>query len=264
MDWTDALWKKRINKLGKKVIIFGVGSCQPYHDDGFGLVNPVMKQFAEETAKNALLITVRDIVASNYLSYYSIKHTMLPCPSIFARKNLQVNIGHKEYIVINFMKLGGHYMFDKKIKVKKWLKTIKKFYRWLTDEKKERVIFSCHEEKEKQLQEHYFPKSESFISDKYQDYVDFYSKAKYAFINRVHAGMTIYSCRSPVLIIGTDSRAKTIELVGMPNEFVNDINFEKLRYYYNIFRNKTFDYEIMDKTETKYISLISKSLKNNL
>jgi hypothetical protein len=261
MEWTDEIWNQRIFKHKKKVMILGVGACQPYHDTAFDLISPTMEKFARETSERAIAITVRDNIASDYLSYYSIRHSKLPCPSIFGKKQLNVDAGKKEYVVINFMKTGGHYSFDYKLNTQNWIKTVERFYDWLTNEQNETVVFSCHDREEKEVQERYFPGATSFFSENYRDYVNFYAKAKLGFVNRVHAGYPIYSFKTPILVIGTDTRVKMTELIGMYHEFVNDITLDKLKFYYELFSNKHFDYEIIDETEERYFSLMKESLR---
>ena len=76
------------------------------------------------------------------------------------------------------------------------------------------------------------------------------------FVNRVHAGFPIYSFGNPVLAIGTDTRVKITELVGMYHEFVNDVTVEKLMFYYHLFKTAPFDYSVIDATEDRYLAAL--------
>jgi hypothetical protein len=106
------------------------------------------------------------------------------------------------------------------------------------------------------LQRRHFPNARSFYSQDYKEYVEFYAGARMGFVNRVHAGFPIYSFGNPVLAIGTDTRVKITELVGMYHEFVNDVTVEKLMFYYHLFKTAPFDYSVIDATEDRYLAAL--------
>ena len=171
MAATDALWKDGLIRLGTRCALLGIGSVQPYHDTAKDIYSPELLQFAKETASNAVAISVRDNMTSDFLDMCEIPHVKLTCPSIFARKRLHPGSGEKRYVVINYMDGGGPYHFDYRINKRAWRKTMVNFRSWLEEEKKEQVVFSCHNQDDLDLTRDHFKGADTFFSKDYRDYL---------------------------------------------------------------------------------------------
>jgi hypothetical protein len=129
------------------------------------------------------------------------------------------------------MKGGSHFTFGQKIDFDKWESEFKKFYFDL--KKKERVIISCHNQKEVNEALELDPEAKIFFEEHdYLAYMRFYSKAKFGIMNRVHGGFLMASYGKPSIIIGNDSRARMAEEIGLKNYFVNDVDYDVLMQEY--------------------------------
>jgi hypothetical protein len=155
----------------------------------------------------------------------------IPCSSIFAIDEHGLKSEGEEYVVVNYMKGGAHYTFGQKIDVEKWERAFKSFYFSLKT--KERVVVSCHNQKEVDEVKAFDPEAEIFyVKDDYLAYMKFYSKAKFGIMNRVHGAFLMASYGKPSIIIGNDSRAKMAEMIGLKSYFVNDVDEELLNQEY--------------------------------
>jgi len=167
----------------------------------------------------------------------------------------------EDYVVVNYMKGGAHYTFGQNIDIEKWEREFKKFYFELKE--KERVIVSCHNQKEVNEALKFDSKAEIFfIKDDYLEYMKFYSKAKFGIMNRVHGVFIIASYGKPSLVIGNDSRARMVEEIGLKHYFVNDVDCEVLNKEYEFLKFGADDFSnrfkaIKEKAYNNYMNALS-------
>ena len=230
-EWYSPLIKERFSKnKNSKLLNLAAGTCQTYHSDGSEFCkecNSYIKDFYNLTD----VTTVRDTLAKTVFSKIGIDVPVIPCSSIFAIDAHNLRNEGEEYVVVNYMKGGAHYTFGQKIDFNKWEEGFKKFYFEL--KQNERVIISCHNEKEAKEALELDPDAEIFyVKDDYLAYMRFYSKAKFGFMNRVHGAFLMASFGKPSIVIGNDSRARMPEEIGLKHYFVNDINYEILNNEY--------------------------------
>lgn len=220
-EWFDPLIRRRFRKnKTAKLINLAAGSCQRYHSDGTGFCSRC-NAFITAFFEDAKVTTVRDRLARKILGEIGLEAPAIPCSSIFARDELGVEPGGGEYVVVNYMRGGAHFTFGQQIDADRWESEFRSFYKGLKE--KERVIFSCHNQKEVDEARTIDPNAEIFFQEHdYLAYVQFYSKAKYGIMNRVHGAFLMASFGKPSLIVGNDSRARMAEEIGMESVFVND------------------------------------------
>ena len=139
------------------------------------------------------------------------------------------------------MKGGSHFTFGQKIDFGKWEEEFKKFYFEL--KKKERIIFSCHNQKEVDEALELDPDAEIFFEkDDYLKFMKFYSKAKFGIMNRVHGAFLMASFGKPSVVIGNDSRARMPEEIGLRHYFVNDVDYDVLNKEYEFLASGADNY----------------------
>jgi hypothetical protein len=80
----------------------------------------------------------------------------------------------------------------------------------------------CHNAKELEAAIRLVPEMERFHSDDYRDYLKLYSRAKWGLLNRVHGAFALASLGKPAAVVGSDTRARMIRVLGLPEVFVND------------------------------------------
>lgn len=226
-EWYEPLIKRRASKnKSAKLVNLAAGSCQRYHSKGEPFCERC-NDFITDFYQRSAVTTLRDHLAQKILGHINLNAPVMPCSSIFCKDELGIEDGGEEYVVVNYMKGGAHFTFGQKIEFEKWENEFKTFYFDL--KKREKVIFSCHNQKEVDEALEIDPEANIFFKEHdYRAYVEFYSKAKYGIMNRVHGGFLMASFGKPSLIIGNDSRARMAEEVGLESIFVNDATSEIL------------------------------------
>lgn len=265
-EWYQPLIKYRwipLHKKGAKLVNLAAGTCQRYNSDGKEfLENPEVINYIKEFYDLCTVTTVRDTLAKNVLGYLGIEVPVIPCSSIFAKDHHGIQAEKGEYVVFNYMKGGAHFTFGQNIDFERWQQTFKAFYDKISQT--ERVIFSCHNEKEVQEAKEIAPQAEIFFSkDNYLDYMKFYAKAKFGIMNRVHGAFQMASYGKPSIIIGNDSRARMASEIGLESFFVNDVDLDFLMQQYELLLQGYNNFEerfqkIHQKAEQDYLKALEK------
>ncbi len=263
-EWYNSLIKKRFIKNkneNKKLLNLAAGTCQTYYSKGDEFCDKC-NEFIKEFYNISDATTVRDTLAKVVFSKLGINVPVIPCSSIFAIDEYNLKNEGEEYVVVNYMKGGAHYTFGQKINFKKWEQEFKKFYFEL--KKKEKVIISCHNQKEVNEALELDSKAEIFyVKDNYLEYMKFYSKAKFGIMNRVHGAFLMASYGKPSIVIGNDSRARMPEEIGLKHYFVNDVDYELLNKEYEFLKNGADDFKSRFKRiKEKALSDYNKAFKN--
>jgi hypothetical protein len=211
-----------------------IRKSQRYHSDGLEFCNKCL-DYAKEFYETAALTTVRDKLAKDILSSIGVETPLMPCTSIFAADEHDVGSKGGEYIVLNYMEGSAHYTFGQDINKMKWKHEFSRFYHEI--KKHEKVVFVCHDQKELKEAKKIDNEADIFFSDDYLDYIEFYSRAKFGIVNRVHGAFLMASFGKPVTVVGNDSRAKMVSEIGLKSHFVSDVNFEFLMERYEYLKN---------------------------
>jgi len=234
-EWYRLLIKKRFRKNPRaKLLNLGAGTCQRYHSDGLDFCS-CCQRYIEELFETAAVTTVRDKLAKEILNSIGLDAPVIPCPSIFAIEQHGATSRGEEYLVLNYMEGGGHYILWRNIDRNKWKSEFVKFYCEL--KKHDNVRLVCHDRKELQEAKKLDPQADVFYSNDYLDYIDFYSRAKFGIVNRVHGAFVMASFGKPAVVIGNDSRAKMVSEIGLESLFVNKVNSELLMQQYEYLKN---------------------------
>jgi len=241
-EWYKPLIQERfLRNKNAKLLNIAAGTCQRYYSDGSEFCDKC-KAYIKEFYEYANITTVRDRLAKRVLNNIGLDVKVIPCSSIFAIDEHNIKNSGEEYVVVNYMRGGGHYTFGQKIDFERYKKEFTKFYFEL--KKKENVIISCHNQKEVNEALEFDPEANIFYKkNDYLAYMKFYSKAKFGIMNRVHGAFMMASFGKPSIIIGNDSRAKMASEIGLKSYFVNDINYKVLMDEYEFLKTGANDYE---------------------
>jgi hypothetical protein len=238
-EWFNPLIKRRYLKTASKApfLNLAAGSCQRYDSDGseFDSCNSC-QDYINELQNLTKITTVRDKLAKKVLRNMGFNAPIIPCPSIFAREALGIEPEVPEYVALNYMSGGAHYVFGQKIEFEKWESNFKMFYKNIS--KFEKCVFVCHNREEVRNAKKIDSNANIFISNNYKDYIKFYSKAKFGIMNRVHGAFLIASFGRPAVLVGNDSRAKMVEEIGLEHIFVNNADLDWLLKQYEYLKNE--------------------------
>jgi len=248
-EWYRRLIKKRFRKnLKAKLLNLGAGTCQRYYSDGSDFCSHC-RHYIKDFFETATVTTVRDKLAKEVLNSIGLDAPVIPCPSIFAVDRHGARSKGEEYVVLNYMDTGGHYTFGQDINTSKWKDDFTRFYHEV--KKNDEVRLVCHNRKELEQATRIDSAAEVFYSNNYLDYINFYSRAKYGVMNRVHGAFMLASFGKPAVVIGADSRAKMISEVGLTSIFVKNVDFDVLMEQYEYLQNGATGFNARFKTIKK-------------
>ncbi|MDJ1482169.1 polysaccharide pyruvyl transferase family protein [Cytophagaceae bacterium YF14B1] len=234
-EWYKPLIKRRFqgNKKAKLINLAG-GTCQAYYSDGSEFLKSQRDcDYIKEFFNLSTVTTYRDTLSRKVANLLGLDAPVIPCTSIFAADEHGLKDLGTDYVVVNYMSGGGHFTMDQEISFSHWEKEFKKFYSYLKT--RENVIFSCHNQKELDEAKALDPQAKTFYSTNYLDYMKLYSKAKFGFMNRIHAAYQLSSYGKPSIIIGTDTRALMANEIGLKSMYVEEITGDFLIDEYNFF-----------------------------
>jgi hypothetical protein len=222
-EWWGPLIERRwlpVSK-GRAFLNLAGGTCQHYDSDGSEFSSkPAVLEHIRRFYDLTALTTVRDELSLRVLEQAQRKGILLPCTSIFAVDRLGIRPRAGEFVALNYMPAAGHYFLGQPIDTGKWEKRFVALARQIARD--ERVMVVCHNAKELEAAIRLVPEMERFHSDDYRDYLKLYSRAKWGLLNRVHGAFALASLGKPAAVVGSDTRARMIRVLGLPEVFVND------------------------------------------
>lgn len=228
-EWFMPLIKRRYEGTGMKApfLNLAAGSAQGYHGDGSEVAGCAKDAaYIRDLHRLSAITTVRDPLAREILRSLGLDAPVIPCSAIFARDAVGAVPGPGEYVVFNYMPKGGHYDFEGDANGPAWEQAFRDAYQALR--KRERCLFVCHNQAEVDAARSIDPEASIFFSSRYQDYFPVYAKAKYGLMNRVHGAFVLASLGKPAFVVGTDSRARMAEEIGLRHAYVNDVDAPRL------------------------------------
>ncbi|MBU1863195.1 MAG: polysaccharide pyruvyl transferase family protein [Candidatus Omnitrophica bacterium] len=224
-EWVTPFWYERISKVYKDIPVLNIAAGSCIADDRSCedmLKHKKLKKFIRDIHAFCRITTVRDVVAHDLLKELNLSSVLLPCTSLFARESLNIHNDDEKYFVINYMPLGGHYLYDQKRYINIWKKKVREVSKLA--QKKFMVKWVCHNKNEyMQAQMMNVDNKDIFYSDDYKDYIAFYGQCVGGLLNRIHGAMMIGSYGRKSLVVGIDSRLKMADLVGIPNMVLSEI-----------------------------------------
>ncbi|MCM0081369.1 hypothetical protein L4X63_07180 [Geomonas sp. Red32] len=227
-EWFKPLVKRRLSQRNQPFGNLAAGTCQGYHSDGAEFCRcPKCASYIKELSALSKVTTLRDSLASTVFDSLGLSAPVIACSSIFAVDEYGLAPGGDDYVVVNFMGLGGHYDFREGIDPNRWRGEFASFYQQLV--RQEKVIFCCHDEKEVGEAKGIDPGAEIFYpGGDFLAAMKFYAGAKYGIFNRVHGAFMLASFGKPAVVIGNDSRARMAAEIGLPHFFMGDVDAELL------------------------------------
>lgn len=228
-EWWDPLVERRWLPFarGRPFLNLAGGTCQPYGSDGAEFAGrPDVLDHIRRFFDLTTLTTVRDQLSVEVLRLAGRTGILLPCSSLFAVDRLRLRPEAGDYVALNYMPAGGHFILGQPIDAAAWERAFAIFAAELS--RKERVVLVCHNQKEQDAARRLLPGLEVFRSADYRDYLRFYSRARWGIMNRVHGSFALASLGKPSAVIGSDSRAKMVGQLGLPETFVNNATVDWL------------------------------------
>jgi len=228
-EWYKPLVRARWSQAEKRAPFINLagGSCQPYYSDGTEFLESGQTlAHIRDFFDGCRLTTLRDDLARTILKMAGRDAQVLACTSIFARMRLKIEPQPARFVALNFMPIGGHYLYDPAFKPKVWEKEFTEFVHHLP--KGEDYVFVCHNQTERDAVARLFPGFKMFFSPDYKEYIKFFASIKYGIFNRVHASFALASFGRPSFVIGSDSRALMVKRLGLNHCYIGEATADLL------------------------------------
>ena len=117
-----------------------------------------------------------------------------------------------------------------------WLQTMRDVISRLEIDHK--IILLAHSKYELKLAKRLAPHLRRVQPKNSYEYSDLISRVKLGLVSRIHAAIPLAGIGVPSIVIGTDTRLETIDMLGLPNSFVKKVNAEWLLEKTNILLNQ--------------------------
>jgi len=261
-EWYGPLIRRRLARNPRaRLFNLAAGTCQRYHSDASEFLQcpPDMAYIKDFYARSALT-TVRDVLAQRLLAALGCAAPAIACSSIFAVDQHRISPAAGEYVALNYMPGGGHYDFGQEVRAAAWQATFAEFYARLKSE--EQPVFVCHDAREVKAAQGIDPAAKIFFSNNFMDYLQFYARAKFGIMNRVHGAFILASLGRPSVLVGADSRARMAEMIGLESYFVGEMQPDLLVERYRFLQRGADDFAarfagIKVKARTAYLEALA-------
>ena len=131
-----------------------------------------------------------------------------------------------DLVCLNYMPRAGLYLPQKRGQVERWREAFLAVFEHFRA--RGPVVVTCHAE-------HDVESALGLVDEKYVahslDYVELlrlYARCRVGLFNRVHAAMVVASFGRPAICVGTDTRMRMLEPLGMPFVHVDEANAQRL------------------------------------
>ena len=220
-EWFRPLVAARHARIRARVpfLNVGAGSCQPYGDDGTAILrNGACAAYVRALQESARLTTVRDALARDVLRRFGWDAPLLACPSIFARDRAGIRPAPPGPAVLNFMPRGGHYDLWVGIDLRRWEGEFRAFAQEAARDRA--VLLACHDAAEMRAAARLLPGLPRRLVRDWREALALYAAASCYLGSRVHGACAVASFGRPAFLVGNDSRALTLDELGVPRAFV--------------------------------------------
>ena len=262
-EWWGPLIERRWVKAaaGRPFLNLAGGTCQKWGSDGSEFAErPATLEYIRRFFDLASLTTVRDELSVQVVALAGRSVESVPCASLFAVNRLEIMPEQGQYVVLNYMRGGGHFTFGQPVDTAGWEAKFLSFAGKLS--RHYRCVVVCHDIRELNTAKRLFPGMELFYSEDYVDYLRCYAAARFGIMNRVHGAIALASLGKPAVVVGSDSRAQTAEMIGLRSVFVHDVTPEWLEAQMELLESEVDSFPATmarqkEEAEQKYLRLLN-------
>lgn len=177
------------------------------------------------------MTTVRDPLAQRLLAELGREAPLIPCAALIAGRQLERFVASapktdRKLILINFQKYGANEDWGQAVDPNLWASTVRELIRRLSP--RHDIAFLCHNTLESKLAESLEPQLPRHLPNSIEEYGRLISRAKVGLVSRIHAAIPLAGIGVPSLVVGTDCRLGTIDVMGLPTRFVKEVTADFL------------------------------------
>jgi len=225
--WRDELWYGIVDRISRSspVLNLAAGSCYPCERIPQTIERPGDQAFIRRIHGMCQRTTVRDRVAERLLQSLELSVERIHCSACLAADPTE-SVEAGRFIIVNYMRGGGHYDWSQGIDAEKWESVAVESVRALGREFAIRIV--CHDAKEVAEAERLFPSFEVRFPKTIKEYRAAVVGAAAGLCNRMHASVFMAGLGIPSVTVGTDTRLAMVEEFGIPSLYVKECSAERL------------------------------------
>jgi len=231
-----------------------------------GWVQRATDSFTRSVADVAYVSTAREELAQSQLKKYLPNVNAVPCPSLFGANFHGVRSQKRDGVLLNFHPMGTRAREAGSKGSANWVRVFRALLKRLKAKGK-RCHFIFHEENELALARKHLDLSDAHyvVPGSVKEYIQCYANAEVAVSCRVHGVYAAASCGIPAVGIGSDTRARMIDMIGYDCLSIDSIEIETLEAaVFAAIDNSTRQSEavnaIKDNAKQYYIDLLRDSI----
>ena len=213
---------------GVPLIDAGVGASFPLENLPDRYEAQSDRAFYSSALRYTTRITVRDLVAENFIRDLGFEPELIPCAAIGCGRLFEqvkpIGDESKKYVAINFQRVGANSDWGQNVDAIKWMSTIQTVIADL--EKRHPVMILAHNAYELKLAQQLAPHIKRVLPTTQTDYAQTIRMVKAGLVSRIHAAIPLAGIGVPSVVVGTDTRLGTIDQFGLPTRFVKQASAE--------------------------------------
>ncbi len=267
-EWVKPIWWRLFHALRDKPVLNLAAGTSVQSRQALDRIihHRQAKNFLVRALERAALTTARDKNTKLVANMLGFDIPLFPCTSLWAASGANIQRKSEEYVAVNLMRHAVHKYRATITASSGWERLAKHMVNRLRVDHD--VLLVCHSEDEEQVAREWFPELDRFFSQKPEELLEAYSRAKFGISNRVHGAAGVATFGRPSLVIGGDTRVDLIREFGLPAVDSRDLNVEKLDQAVDDLIEKREDYvlklaQLKSMVEPVYINTLRDRLSRN-
>jgi hypothetical protein len=213
------------------VLNLSVGSCYPVERVPATIEDEHDREFHRRTCELSQVTSVRDEVARAHLAELGFECPLIPCPASAmggadSGFHFRRQPAADQPIVINYQLYGANDDWGQNVCTEQWRETVRTLVSRLR--RRHPVFFICHSRFELQTTRQAFPDFPTYFPKTVAEYASLIAAVGAGLCNRLHAALALAAIGVSAVLVGTDTRMRTAEQLGLPTFFVKAVNADML------------------------------------
>ncbi|MBX6369025.1 MAG: polysaccharide pyruvyl transferase family protein [Rhodospirillales bacterium] len=211
---------------GVPLIDAAVGCCFPYERVPDELP-PEDAAFYRAAMERCSVVAVRDPIAARIRSQLGFEGPLLPCIALSSGRRFEAIAGGARrkgddgYLLVNFQRRGANEDWGQGVDPARWMSVVRDALEILRQ--RHDVVLVAHSAAESEAARELAPDLPCFRPESVEEYARVAAGAKVGFVSRLHAGIALAGIGVPSLVVGTDTRLGTAELIGLDTAYVKTL-----------------------------------------
>lgn len=215
---------------GVPLIDAAVGCCFPYERVPDALP-PEDAAFYRAAMERCSVVAVRDPVAARIRSLLGFEGPLLPCIALAGGRRFEavaagVRGDGDGYLLVNFQRRGANEDWGQGVDPARWMSVVRNALDILRQ--RHDIVLVAHSQAESEAARELAPDLPCFRPESVEDYARVAAGAKAGFVSRLHAAIALAGIGVPSLVVGTDTRLGTAELMGLDTAYVKTLSAEEV------------------------------------